>query len=71
MLAGFSLTTVRDKRWWGHLAYSINKLKAAQTRGSGLAIHTCGFNCNWSKVVIVKEVIVFLAVGLSISCYTA
>ena len=40
--------------------------------GSGLTVHTSGFDCNWLKVVIVKKVTVFLAyVGLSISCHTA
>jgi len=53
---------------------NVNKFlcKTAQEGGSGLAIHTSGFDCNWMKIVIVKKVIVFPAfVGLSISCYTA
>jgi len=33
----------------------------ATQMGSGLAIHTTGLNCNWLKVVIPLEVIVFLA----------
>jgi len=38
---------------------SINKFlcKAAQGMGGGLTIHTSGFDCDWLKVVIVKEVI--------------
>jgi len=56
------------------VARNVNEFlfKTAQEGGSGLAIHTGGFDCNWLKVVIVKKVIVFPAfVGLSISCYTA
>jgi len=55
-------------------AWNVNKFlcETAQEGGSGLAIHTSGFDCNWLKVIIVKKVIVFLAFfGLSISCYTA
>jgi len=33
--------------------------KAAHKRGGVLAIHTIGFNCNWLKAVVIKEVIVF------------
>jgi len=42
----------------------INKFlcEAAQIRGGGLIIHTSGFNCNWLKVVNVKEVITFSAI---------
>jgi len=56
------------------VAWNVNKFlcKTAQEGGSGLAVHTSGFDCNWLKIVIVKKVIVFLAfVSLSISCYTA
>jgi len=56
------------------VAWNVNKFlcETAQEGGSGLAIHTSGFDCNWLKVIIVKKVIVFPAfVGLSISCYTA
>jgi len=56
------------------VAWNVNDFlcKIAQEGGSGLAVHTSGFDCNWLKVVIVKKVIVFPAfVGLSISCYTA
>ena len=55
------------------VAWNVNEFlcETAQEGGSGLAIHTSGFDCNWLKVVIVKKVIVFPAfVGLSISCYT-
>jgi len=46
--------------------------KTAQEGGSGLAVRTSGFDCNWLKVIIAKKVIVFPAfVGLSIRCYTA
>jgi len=55
------------------VAQNVNKFlcKTAQEGGSGLAIHTSGFDWNWLKVVIVEKVmIVFLAfVCLSISCY--
>jgi len=56
------------------VAWNVNEFlcKTAQEGGSGLAVHTSGFDCNWLKVVIVKNVIVFPAfVGLSISCCTA
>ena len=55
-------------------AQNVNEFlcKTAEERGSGLAVHTSGFDCNWLKVIIVKKVTVFPAfVGLSISCYTA
>ena len=35
--------------------------KTAQKRGSGFAIHTSGLNCQWLKVVIALEVMIFLA----------
>ena len=56
------------------VAWNVSEFlsEKAQEGGSGLAVHTSGFDCNWLKVVIVKKVIVFPAfVGLSISCYTA
>jgi len=65
MLAVFSRTTARDRRWWSHCR-SLASLKCQRVslqdssrRGSGLAIHTSGFDCNWLKVVIVEKVIVF------------
>ena len=81
MLAVFPLTTARDRRWWSHcrsqgvpgVAWNVNEFicETAQEGGSGLAVHTCGFDCNWLKVVIVKKVIVFPAfVGLSASVAT-
>ena len=54
---------------WNHNKFLF---ETAQEGGSGLAIHTSGFDCNWLKVIIVKKIIGFPAfVGLSISCYTA
>ena len=79
MLTTFPLTTsARDKRWWSH-SCSLGSPDISTTffarqlkKGSGLDIHTSGFDCNWLKAIIVKEVIVFSAfVGLSINCYTA
>jgi len=60
MLAVFPLTTARDRRWWSHCrslgTYRLNVneflCKTAQEGGSGLAVHTSGFNCNLLKVVI-------------------
>jgi len=46
----------------------LNKFlrKTTQKRGGGLAIHTSGLNCHWLKVVIVLEIVIFLAFcGLS------
>jgi len=42
---------------------NVNKFlcKTTPDGSSGLAIHTCGFDCNWLKVIIVKKVIVFPA----------
>jgi len=76
MLAVFPLTTARGKTRRGHCRSLGSPDKflctAALKRGSGLAMHTSGFDCNWLKVIIVKKVIVFSGfVGLSISCYTA
>ena len=54
--------------------WNVNEFlcKTAQEGGSGLVIHTSGFDCSWLKVIIVKTVVVFPAfVGLSINCYTA
>ena len=65
MLAVFPLTAARDRRWWSHCRSlghrNVNEFlcKTAQEWGSGLAIHTSGFDCNWLKVVIVEKVIVF------------
>jgi len=56
------------------VAWNVNKFlwRTAQEGGSGLAINTSGFDCNWLKVVLVKKVIAFPAfISLSISCYTA
>jgi len=58
---------------WGWLKCQQVSLRdsSREEGGSGLAIHTSCFDCNWLKVIIVKKVIVFPAfVGLSISCYT-
>ena len=57
------------------VAWNVNKFlsKTAREGASRLAVHTSGFDCkcNWLKVTIVKNVIVFPAfAGLSISCYT-
>jgi len=56
------------------VAQDVNKFLCAiaQEGVSGLAVHTSGFDCNWLKVKIVKEFIVFLAfVSFSISYFTA
>ena len=44
--------------------------KTAQEGGSGLAIHTSGLDCNWLKIVIVKDVIVFRHLSVSASVAT-
>ena len=36
-------------------------MQGSSKRSSGLAMHTGGFNSNWFKAIIVKEVIVFSA----------
>ena len=44
--------------------------KVAQKRDGGLNIRMNGFNCDWLKVVIFKEVIIFLAI-CSLCCRVA
>jgi len=41
------------------VASNVNKFlcETAKEGGSGLAIYTSGFDCNWLKVIIVKKVI--------------
>jgi len=44
-------------------------MQGSSKRSSGLAMHTGGFNSNWFKAIIVKEVIVFSAFcNLSLCC---
>ena len=51
----------------------INKFfwKATQKRGGGLHTHTSGFDCDWLKVVIVREVISSVFCSLSLCCCSA
>jgi len=72
LLAAFLLTTARDRSdvtvellLLPGVTRHINKFlcKATQKMDGGLAIqiYTSGLNCNWFKVVIALEVMVFLA----------
>jgi len=57
--------TARDKCSLLGVTRHTNKLicEAAQKRDGEFAIHTSGFDCNWLKVAIVKEVITFAGLG--------
>jgi len=53
----------QGKRWWSHYhslgSYQQVPFQVSQKRGSELALHTSGLDCNWLKATIVKKVIVF------------
>jgi len=76
MLAAISLTTSRTGAGgatgapWGHQKYQQVSLRGHSKSGCGLAIYTSGLNCNWLKVIIASEVMVFLAFcSLRLCCY--
>jgi len=51
-----------------HIKFLYNK--AAQKMAGSLSIHTSGFNCDWLKAVVVKEIVIF-STFCSLCCYNA
>jgi len=51
----------------------VNKFicKVSPEGGSGLTIHTNGFDCNWLKMVIVEVITFSVFCSLSLCCYSA
>jgi len=75
MLAVFLLTTANDRCWWNHCrslgspGTSSLFAKPFKKGAGGLTVPTNDLYCDWFKVVIAIEVIIFLAFcSLSLCC---